>query len=353
MVIRSNARAEPFVLPFDDVMPQIAGELVCGPGASLLGKVEIGPRAFLGPYAVIRADGHFVRIGGDFSFGERATIHIAHDIYPTVIGERVTLGRYAVAHACTVGSRTFVGDGAVILDGSVVEDDVLIEAGSVVFPRSNLARGFLYEGRPAKQIRAISPDEIERRAQDTRQATERLIATSVVVYSDPAVFASHFVAKTALLSGTVHLHKDASIFFSCVVDGRKAPIEIGENTNVQDNTDIIAAQRGCTIGSDTTIGHNVRIFDSHIGKGSLIGMGAILNAGTVIEDDVFLAAGAETAAGQVLESGWLWGGNPVRPLSKLDDKKRALMRITIQGYCLYAAAYRETQAKLGSLPVRA
>ena len=42
--------------------------------------------------------------------------------------------------------------------------------------------------------------------------------------------------------------------------------------------------------------------DCTIGARSLIGIGSVVADGTVIEDDVFLAAGAETTPGQVLEA---------------------------------------------------
>src|SRR4030095_7319103 len=107
-------------------------------------RAPTGRNAGLGVSSVIRAADHFVRIGDDFFLGDRATVHIAHDVYPTIIGDRVTVGTNAVVHACTVGSDIALGENAVILDGSVVSDNIVIEPGSIVFPRSELAGGKLY-----------------------------------------------------------------------------------------------------------------------------------------------------------------------------------------------------------------
>ena len=52
--------------------------------------------------------------------------------------------------------------------------------------------------------------------------------------------------------------------------------------------------------------------------GSLIGIGSVVAKGTVVEDRVLLAAAARTAPGQVLESGWMYGGSPARQMSRLD-----------------------------------
>ena len=73
-------------------------------------------------------------------------------------------------------------------------------------------------------------------------------------------------------------------------------------------------------------------------------MGASLAPGTVVEDDVLIAAGASTAPGQRLESGWIWGGRPARPIAKFDDAKRAGLQQAVDQYCIYAAAYRLGQS---------
>lgn len=63
-------------------------------------------------------------------------------------------------HGCTIGNRVLVGMGAILLDGVVVEDDVMIGAGSLVSPGKRLESGFLYLGSPAKKVRPLTSDEI-------------------------------------------------------------------------------------------------------------------------------------------------------------------------------------------------
>ena len=92
----------------------------------------------------------------------------------------------------------------------------------------------------------------------------------------------------------------------------------------------------------------MRLASSRIGARALIGIGAVVAAGTIVEDEAMLAAGATTLPGQILESGWLWGGRPARPLSRLDDAKRGLMRTIVGHYCGYAAAYARAQERLQS-----
>ncbi len=343
------SETHPLLLPFDGVEPRFAAppKLLSG-GCSVLGKVEIGAGAVIAGGAVLRGDGHFVRIGDGFSIGQNATVHIVHDVYPAIIGHRTAVGRNAVVHACTAGSDCVIEDNAVILDGSVVEDGVLVERDSTVFPKSKLVSGFIYAGSPAKPVRALMPGEREERAQRLRQAATG--APAFAASTGPQVSAAHsaFIAKTASLAGSIALGDRSSVFFGCTFDARQYEISVGANTNIQDNTRILCASGSTVIGRDVTVGHNVLIHDCRIGGRSLIGIGATVASGTVIEEEVLLAAGAVTLPGQTLESGWLWGGRPARPLTRLDDAKRAMMTTIIEHYCGYAQAYKRAQEALAS-----
>lgn len=339
----------PFILSFEGISPVFGGELrFCGEGASVLGKVAIGARTSLGPGSVLRADGHHVRVGDDFQIGENSTVHIAHGIYPTIIGDRVSVGRNAVVHACTVGSDCVVEDDVVILDGSVVEDNVLIEAGSTIYPRSSLKSGFVYGGSPAVQIRELTKQEhSERSAGVSRGIAISLFSTEAKTPPPRAsIDESAFVAETARLHGHIDLRARASVFFSCVLDAQRGAIVVGDNSNIQDNARIRCSGDGVLIGRDTTIGHNVSMQDCRIGDRALVGIGSAIAAATIIEDDVLLAAGSSTQEGQRLRSGWLWAGRPARPVSNLDDTKRAMMHAIVEQYRAYSKDYREATTQI-------
>lgn len=51
--------------------------------------------------------------------------------------------------------------GSILLDGVIVEDDVMIGAGSLVPPGKRLEKGYLYLGSPVKQIRPLNEKELE------------------------------------------------------------------------------------------------------------------------------------------------------------------------------------------------
>ena len=58
-----------------------------------------------------------------------------------------------------MGNRVLVGMGAIVMDGAVVEDEVVIAAAALVTPGKRLASGYLYAGSPARQIRSLSDKE--------------------------------------------------------------------------------------------------------------------------------------------------------------------------------------------------
>lgn len=322
---------------YNGTAPQFASRPAhAGKGAAVLGRATLGSEAWLGRRSVIRADGHYVRIGDAFHLGPRGTVHIAHDVYPTHIGDRVTARENAIIHACDVGDDCFIGRDVVILDGSKVGDGAALADGAVVFPRSQLEGGWLYEGQPAKPVRRIEADELAEMHTHAREAERGVVGREEAPAAPRIEAAGHFfLAASARVLGRVEAAADSSIWFGCDVEAGSFTIKLGEMVNVQDNSIIRCTERAVTIGKGSTVGHNVLMSDCTVGENSLIGMGAVLAPGTVVEDDVLVAAGAQTTPGQVLESGWLYGGRPARQLSRLDDNKRALVRLTAPMYREY------------------
>jgi carbonic anhydrase/acetyltransferase-like protein (isoleucine patch superfamily) len=329
------------MLAYAGIAPSLASPLLyAGTGAALLGRITLGRSAWIGELSVIRADGHFIRIGDEFRLGTRATLHINHEIYPCIVGDRVTVGANACVHACTVGSDVVIGEGAVILDGAVVEDSVVLDPGATVFPNKRVPGGSRYAGSPAKPVARLEPGELA-----NRRAT--LIGDpgagngSVWLRGTPAaasdIHPSVFIAGTASVRGRLLASEDVSIWYSNEFDAGNATISIGARTNIQDNTTICcASDQGVSIGHSCTVGHNVTIHDCIIGNETLIGIGSWVAPGTRVGDRVLLAAAARTTPGQELEAGWMYAGHPARKFARLDDAKLALTALIVTQYCQYA-----------------
>ncbi len=153
--------------PFLGVRPALGARVYIDPAATVIGAVRLGDDVSVWPGAVIRGDVNSISVGHRTNVQDGAVLHVTHDGpysaggRPLVVGSDVTIGHRAVLHACTVGDRCLIGMGALLLDGVVVEDEVLVAAGAVVPPRKHLPARTLWLGNPAHRVRELGAREIE------------------------------------------------------------------------------------------------------------------------------------------------------------------------------------------------
>lgn len=153
------------IRPYKNTSPQLGERVYVDDAAVVIGDVVLGDDCSVWPCAVIRGDMHRIRIGDRTSVQDGSVLHITHagqfneDGWPLIIGDDVTIGHSVNLHGCTIGSRILIGIGSTILDGAVVEDDVVIGAGTLVPPGKTLESGYMYMGSPCKQIRPLKDNE--------------------------------------------------------------------------------------------------------------------------------------------------------------------------------------------------
>ena len=128
------------IRPFQDMTPRLGERVFIDDSAVVIGDVSLGDDSSVWPQAVIRGDMHRISIGQRSSVQDGSVLHITHagpfnaDGWPLTIGDDVTIGHKALLHGCTVGNRVLIGMGAIVMDGAVIEDDVVLGAGSLVPP---------------------------------------------------------------------------------------------------------------------------------------------------------------------------------------------------------------------------
>ena len=153
------------VRTYQGMTPKLGERVFVDPTAVVIGDVELGEDASVWPFTVIRGDMHRIRIGARSSIQDGAVVHITHASdynpggWPTTIGDDVTVGHQAMLHGCTIGNRVLIGMKAMVMDGAVIEDEVIIAAGAVVPPGKRCESGYVYMGSPAKQQRPITEKE--------------------------------------------------------------------------------------------------------------------------------------------------------------------------------------------------
>ena len=120
-----------------------------------------------------------------------------------------------------------------------------------------------------------------------------------------------FIADTATVIGRVRLLNSASVWFGAVLRGDNEWIEIGENSNVQDNA-TCHTDMGfpLTIGKNCTVGHNVILHGCTIEDDALVGMGSIVMNGARIGRGSIVGAGSVITEGKQFPEYSLIIGSP-------------------------------------------
>jgi carbonic anhydrase/acetyltransferase-like protein (isoleucine patch superfamily) len=151
--------------PYRGVEPTLEPGVFIDPTAVVIGDVVLGHDVSIWPMAVVRGDVNYIRIGARSNVQDGSVLHVTRPYpgsdagWPLIVGEDVVIAHGVTVHGCTIGNRVLVGIGAIVLDGAVVEDDVMIAAGTVVPPGKRLESGGLYMGNPARRARDITDAE--------------------------------------------------------------------------------------------------------------------------------------------------------------------------------------------------
>lgn len=154
------------IRPYRDVLPVIGKRVWIDPAAVVIGRVTIGDDASIWPGAVLRGDVNYIEIGARSSIQDGSVLHVASARLagaggiPLLVGEECTVGHRVILHACTIGRRCLVGMGAIVMDDAIVGDEVIIGAGSLIPAGRKLPPRTLWLGSPARQARALKPEEI-------------------------------------------------------------------------------------------------------------------------------------------------------------------------------------------------
>lgn len=151
----------------------------------------------------------------------------------------------------------------------------------------------------------------------------------------PDIHPSAFVAPGAVVRGEVHLAENSSVFYNAVLRGDRAPISIGEGTNIQDNCVVhVEYDLPVTVGKNVTVGHGAILHGCTIGDETLIGMGTIVLNGAQIGKSCLIGAGALVTQNAVIPDGCMAVGSPARV-------KRPLTPEEMDGLRRSAADYRQ------------
>ena len=129
--------------------------------AVVAGNVTMGPGVNVWFNSVIRGDLATITIGSRVNFQDGCIVHTDTDA-PMVIEDGVVIGHGAIVHGARVGRESLIGMGAKLLGGSEIGEECLVAAGALVTEGKRIPPRSVVMGMPAKVIRSITPEELER-----------------------------------------------------------------------------------------------------------------------------------------------------------------------------------------------
>ena len=145
----------------DGVAPELGMGAWIAPGAHVIGKVLLEDEVSVWFGAALRGDNEMIWVGQGSNIQENAVLHTDWGS-PLLIGPNCTIGHRAMLHGCTIGEGTLIGMGATVLNGARIGKNCLIGACALVTEGREIPDGSLVMGSPARVVRALEEDEIER-----------------------------------------------------------------------------------------------------------------------------------------------------------------------------------------------
>jgi len=151
------------VRKFRGISPEIGEGTFVAETAAITGDVKIGKDCSIWYGASLRGDENSIEIGDRVSVQDCTVVHVSRGEGGSVkVGSNCVIGHNVTLHAATVGSHCLIGMGATVLDGAVVGDGSIVAAHALVLGKTVIGPGEMWGGVPAKFIKQVSPEAVER-----------------------------------------------------------------------------------------------------------------------------------------------------------------------------------------------
>ena len=160
--------------------------------------------------------------------------------------------------------------------------------------------------------------------------------------AQPVVAPSAYIDPSAILIGDVQVGEQASVWCNVTVRADTSSVQIGSETNIQDNSclheDTDAPLR---IGDRVVVGHSCTVHGCEVEDDCLIGMGATILSKARIGAGSIVAAGAVVLGGAQIPPRSLVAGVPAKVKRAINEEELARTRENAEHYVELSREYRE------------
>lgn len=157
----------------------------------------------------------------------------------------------------------------------------------------------------------------------------------------PKIASSCYIYPSAQVIGNVVIGERSSVWPLVTIRGDVHSIQIGEETNIQDNSvlHVEAPDFPLVIGDRVTVGHMACLHGCTVEDDALIGIGAIVLNGARIGQGAVVAAGALVPEGKVIPPEVLVMGAPAKVIRTVTPEEAQRFRVNAQHYVEGARIY--------------
>ena len=159
----------------------------------------------------------------------------------------------------------------------------------------------------------------------------------------PHISDSAFVHPSAEVIGEVAIGERSSVWCNATVRGDVNRIEIGEETNIQDNCCLhVGGDKPLRLGDRVVVGHSVTLHACVVEDDAQIGMGATVLSGARVGKGTIVAAGSLVVEGAEIPPNCVVMGVPAKVRRATRDEEREDVRRRTQNYVELSRTHRES-----------
>ena len=148
------------------VKPFKTHDTFIAPSASVIGDVTNWDESSVWYGAVVRGDRAAVEIGFKSNLQDRVVVNTVSKLesgLPPVchIGHYVSVGAGSVLVSCRIEDFVEIGDKCIVMEGALVEKNVILEPGTVVPAYARIPSGQRWGGNPATFISTLDEGDVD------------------------------------------------------------------------------------------------------------------------------------------------------------------------------------------------